>query len=202
MNKKNIGRLLLLLTFLLAGYQVVKGIEGLDSFPTVMATVGFGVLIVASLLLIIFGIDFLSSPLTASVSSIIPLSLAGGISHQFLPQFKTAYLVFAAIGLLAILTTRFLKVNRSLQTLVLAVIHSIAGVIIVFVPIYLVASGQISPLLLLVSLGGLLMGVAGLFLGLLHSDRLKQPKENIYLTVVGILTAAALCFVAGSKALG
>ena len=71
-----IDRILLLLTALLAAYQVAVGIEGLDSFAILCYTIAFGVLLVACLLLIILGFEILESPLVVIVSSIIPLSLS------------------------------------------------------------------------------------------------------------------------------
>ena len=49
-----LDRVLLLVTGLLAAYQIVVGIDHLDTLPIVAYTVAFGVLLVAGLLLIIF----------------------------------------------------------------------------------------------------------------------------------------------------
>ncbi len=69
---KMINRLLLLITALLAAYQVAVGLNGTDTLPMIAYSVGFGVLLVASLLLIILGLEVLDSPIVVIVSTIIP----------------------------------------------------------------------------------------------------------------------------------
>ena len=62
-----LDRILLLLTGLLAAYQVAIGIEGLSALPTIAYTIAFGVLLVAGLLLIILGFEVLESPVVVIV---------------------------------------------------------------------------------------------------------------------------------------
>ncbi len=67
-----LDRIFLLGASLLAAYQVVVGIEGLSSFTILCYTVGFGVILVACLLMIILGFDVLESPLVVVLSTLIP----------------------------------------------------------------------------------------------------------------------------------
>ena len=69
-----IDRILLLLTVILAAYQVAVGIDGLSTLPIIAYTIAFGVLLVASLLLFILGLDVLDSPIVVIISTIIRLS--------------------------------------------------------------------------------------------------------------------------------
>ena len=55
MKMTSTDRLLLLLTVLLASYQIVVGIDGLGTVPITAYTIAFGALLVAMLLLIILG---------------------------------------------------------------------------------------------------------------------------------------------------
>ncbi|MCB9442619.1 MAG: hypothetical protein H6669_00165 [Ardenticatenaceae bacterium] len=71
-----LDRILLLITGLLAAYQIVIGIEGSVTMAMWAYTIAFGVLLVAGLLLIIMGFDILDSPLVVIVTTIIPLSLS------------------------------------------------------------------------------------------------------------------------------
>ncbi len=57
-----LDRILLLITCLLAAYQVVVGINGLENVPIIAYTIAFGVLLVAGLLIIILGFEVLNSP--------------------------------------------------------------------------------------------------------------------------------------------
>ncbi|MFO7584830.1 MAG: hypothetical protein R6W69_08880, partial [Anaerolineales bacterium] len=75
-------RILLLLTGLLAAWQVAFGIDHLDTLPVIAYTLGFGVLLVAGLLLIILGFEILDSPAVVIISTLIPLSLALGLVWQ------------------------------------------------------------------------------------------------------------------------
>ncbi len=59
----HLDRLFLLITGLLAAYQVVSGVEGLEPVATWALTIAFGVLLVTGLLLIILGFETLESPL-------------------------------------------------------------------------------------------------------------------------------------------
>ena len=125
-----LDRLLLLLTGILAAYQVAVGIDGFQTFPILAYTIAFGVLLVAGLLLIIWGFDVLDSPMVVIVSTIIPLSLATGLIWQHLASLRTSYLVFAILGFLAIILTRSIPMPGKLPTIVLALVHGIAGMTI------------------------------------------------------------------------
>ena len=70
MKMSSLDRLLILLTGLLAAYQIVVGIDKMDSVPIVAYTIAFGVLLVAGLLLIILGFDALDSPVVVIVHGI------------------------------------------------------------------------------------------------------------------------------------
>ena len=54
-----LDRVLLLLTGLLAAYQLAFGLGGLDTLPVIAYTIAFGVLLIAGLLLIILGFGVL-----------------------------------------------------------------------------------------------------------------------------------------------
>src|SRR3990172_8767545 len=97
-----LDRVLLLLTGLLAAYQVAVGIDGFDALPIIAYTISFGVLLVAGLLLIILGFDVLDSPIVVIVSTIIPLSLSLGLVWQHFASFQISYLVFAIISFLVV----------------------------------------------------------------------------------------------------
>ena len=66
-------------TAVLSAYQVAVGIEGLGTAAIVCYTIAFGVLLVASLLLAIFGLEALDQPLVVIVAAVIPLSLSLGL---------------------------------------------------------------------------------------------------------------------------
>jgi hypothetical protein len=107
-------------------------------------TTGFGVLLLAGLLLIIFGFEALDSPFVVIVSTIMPLSLSLGSGVGISDRVANViYLVFAVAGLTAVTLTRLFWPGK-LATITLAIVHGIAGLIIFILPIVLGAS-QVVP---------------------------------------------------------
>jgi hypothetical protein len=194
-----LDRILLLVTGLLAAYQIVVGIDHLDALPIVAYTVAFGVLLVAGLLLIIFGFDALDSPLVVIVAAIIPLGLSLGLVAQYLPTLTTLYTAFAVVGLIAIAVTRFVAPGR-VGALVLAVAHGIAGLIIFGLPILFSLQGKTPMGFALVGVGGALIGLGGLLLAFLKAGK-PILSQNIILAVLpGLLLLTTAAFVAGFAA--
>lgn len=197
MKISSLARICLLLMCLLAAYQVAVGVDGLESLPIIAYTIAFGVLLVAGLLLIILGFDVLDSPVVVVVSTVIPLSLSLGLVWEHLVTFRTGYLLFAIGGFLAILLTRFLPVRGKLPTIMLAIVHGVAGMIIFLLPIVLAASGATRPGFALVGLGGALIGLGGLLLSFLKVGRPIVPSETILRILPGLLLLMTAAFVAG-----
>ena len=184
-NISILDRILLLFTVLLAAYQISFGLYSLNPLATWSYTVGFGVLMVASLLLIILGFEGLESQPVVIVSTLIPLSISLGLVAEHLPQFTIPYLVFVILGFAAITITRY-TVEGKTATIVLAVTHGIAGSLITFLPIVLSLQGTVSAGYILVGLGGAMIGVGGLLLAFLKAGKPILSQKTI-LTVFPIL---------------
>jgi hypothetical protein len=196
-----LDRVLLLLTGLLAAYQVAVGINGLSEVPIIAYTIAFGVLLVAGLLMIILGFDVLDSPLVVIVSTLIPLSLSLGLVWEHLPSWRTPYLVFVILGFLAILLTRLLPVQGKLPTILLAIVHGVAGMVIFLLPSILAANGTARPGFALVGLGGALIGIGGLLLSFLKAGRPILPRTTILKILPGLLLLMTAAFVVGFSGL-
>lgn len=192
-----LDRILLLLTGLLASYQVAVGIEGLSTLPIIAYTIAFGVLLVAGLLLIILGFEVLDSPVVVIVTTIIPLSLSLGLVWQHLEAWRTPYLIFAILGFLAILTTRAMRMSDKLPMIVLAFVHGIAGMTIFLLPVILAAQGAVQPLFALVGAGGALIGIGGLLLLFQKAGKPILSREMILRVLPGLLLLMTLLFVVG-----
>jgi hypothetical protein len=199
MKMTSIDRLLLLLTGILAGYQVAVGINGLGTVPITAYTIGFGVLLVAGLLLIILGFDVLDSPIVVIVSTIIPLSITLGLVWENLASYRTLYLIFAIIGFVAVSFTRSIPIRNKLPTVIIAIVHGIAGMTIFLLPSILAADGTRHPAFALVGLGGALIGLGGLLLSFLKAGKPIVPRETILKILPGLLLLMTACFVAGFK---
>jgi len=192
-----LDRVLLLITGLLAAYQIVVGIDDLSRLPVAAYTVGFGVLLLAGLLLLILGFEALESPVVAVVSTIIPLSLSLGLVWERAPAWRLGYLGFAILGFLAIAFTRLLPAPRKVATIVLAGVHGIAGLTIFLLPIALAFQGKAAPGFALVGIGGGLIGLGGLLLSFLKTGRPILSRPVILRLLPALLFLMTGAFVIG-----
>ncbi|WKZ37766.1 MAG: hypothetical protein QY332_07445 [Anaerolineales bacterium] len=192
-------RILLLLTGILAAYQVSVGIDGFDTLPIIAYTIGFGVLLIAGLLIFILGFEVLDSPIVVIVSTIIPLALSLGLIWQHLASLRTPYLLFTIIGFLAVTLTRSIPMQNKFPVFVLAVTHGIAGLTIFLLPIILSIQGNAPPLFSLVGIGGALIGVGGLLLSFLKTGKPILSRETILRLFPTLLLLTTAFFVAGFK---
>ena len=192
-----LNRILLLGTCILAAYQVVAGINGLENVPIIAYTIAFGVLLVAGLLIIILGYEILDSPVVIVVSTIIPLSLSLGLVWEHIGSLRFPYLIFSIIGFLAILITRSFHMPGRLPTIVLAIIHGVAGMIVFLLPSILAAQGTTKAGFGLVGLGGALIGLVGLLLSFLKTGRPIVSRGIILRILPGILLLMTVAFVTG-----
>jgi len=192
-----IDRTLILITALLASYQIVVGIDGLGTIPITAYTVAFGALLVAMLLMIILGFGVLDSPIVVIVSTVIPLALSLGLVWEHLASYRTPYLLFTIVGFIAIILTRSLPMQGQLPTIVLAIVHGVAGLMIFLLPSILAADGSMRPGFALVGLGGALIGLGGLLLSFLKAGRPILPRETILKVLPGLFVLMTACFVAG-----
>ena len=199
MKMTSADRALILLTALLASYQIVVGIDGLGTVPITAYTIAFGALLVAMLLMIILGFGVLNSPIVVIVSTIIPLSLSLGLVWEHLASYRTPYLLFTIIGFVAVIITRYLPMPGKLPTIVLAIVHGVAGLTIFLLPSILAADGSRPPAFALVGLGGAMIGLGGLLLSFLKAGRPIVPRETILKVLPSLIMLMTACFVAGFK---
>lgn len=199
MKLSSLNRTLLLLTVLLASYQVSAGIDGFTALPIIAYTIAFGIILVAVLLIFILGIDVLDSPIVVIVSTIIPLSLAVGLVWQHVASWRTSYLVFAIIGFLAVTLTRSIQMQNKLPVIVIAITHGIAGMTIFLLPIVISIQGETKPLFALVGIGGALIGVGGLLLSFLKTGKPILSRDTILRLFPALLLVTTALFVAGFK---
>jgi len=197
MKMSPLDRILLLFTGLFAAYQVAVGIEGFSTLPMIAYTIAFGVLLVASLLLIILGFEVLDAPVVVIVSTIIPLSLSLGLVWQHLEAWRIPYSIFVIIGFLAILATRAIRLGSILPTIVLALVHGVAGVTIFLLPAILTLQGRVQALFILVGAGGALIGIGGLMLSFQKTGKPILSREIILRILPGLLLFMTLLFVIG-----
>ncbi len=191
-------QIVLLITGLIALYLVWRFYQHFTASPVkpacdVYYMIAFLVLLVSGLLLILFGYDVLSKPLVVIVSYLIPLGLSLGLVAEFYPQHEKLYLAVGIIGLLAIAVTRLLDMG-GIGTFVLALFHSIAGLIIFFTPILAVKSGKAPKGFLWVTVGGVLIGIGGISLAFLKAGAPILPAEFIFTILAPLLLLMTLAY--------
>lgn len=197
MKMSPVDRVLLLLTAILAAYQVAVGIDGFSTVPIIAYTIAFGVLLVAGILLLIWGFDVLESPFVVIVSTAIPLSLSLGLVWEYFVSFRTPYLLFAILGFAAIILTRSFPMPGKLPVILLATVHGVAGMTIFLLPIIFAITGQVKAGFALVGIGGMLIGLGGLLLSFLKTGRPILSRENIFKVLPGLLLVMTAAYVAG-----
>ena len=194
-----LDRLLLLITGLIAAYQVVAGMDTCCVAVTIYYTIAFGILVITGLLLIIFGFEILDNATVVVAAALLPLSLSSGLIYRYLPNLHMVYLIFAVVGFLLILFTRYYIKGR-IATIILAIVHGIAGMVIFILPISLSIKGVSTPLFSFVGIGGALIGVGGLLLAFLKAGKPILSKELIYSVLPGLLLVMTIAFVVGMAA--
>jgi hypothetical protein len=201
MKMSLLDRILILVTGLLAAYQIVVGIDDLSTAPMLAYTIAFGVLLVALLLLIILGFDALESPVVVVVSTAIPLSLSLGLVWEHLASFRLPYLLFTLIGFVAVIFTRSAPIpaGNRLPTIVIAIVHGIAGITIFLLPIIISLQEQAQPAFSLVGIGGALIGLGGLLLSFLKAGKPILSKATTLRAMPWLFLFMTICFVAGFK---
>jgi len=146
--------------------------------------------------LIILGFDGLERQSIVIVSTLIPLSISFGLVSIHLPEYTIPYLIFCGIGFGIIAITRFTTTGKG-ATIVLALVHGIAGVLITFLPPMLSITGQARPGYILVGLGGGLIGVGGLLLTFLRTGKPLLSQERILSLLPVLLLLMTASFIGG-----
>lgn len=198
-----LDRIFLLITGVLAGYQIAVGIEGAAPLAIWAYTAGFGALLLAGVLLIIFGFELLDTPIVAIFSTLIPLALSLGLVWEYLPAWRAVYVLFVVVGFALVLFTRLAlqfaprRAPGRSATMTLAMVHGVAGLLIFGLPLFLSLTGEAPPAFALVGVGGGLIGVGGLLLSFLKVGRPILSRETILTVLPTLLLLMTSAFVAG-----
>ena len=194
-------RLTLLATGLTAIYLIVRFMQdyrGKDPKPAhnMYYIISFAVLLVSGLLLIAFGWGALANPLVAVVATLIPLGLSMGLVAEFYQKYAKGYLIFCLIGLIVILITRFAQTG-GFAVFVYALVHSIAGLLVFFLPILAVKTKKAPSGFIMVAVGGVLIGVGGIALAFLKAGVPILSAETILAILAPLLLLMTLAYTWG-----
>lgn len=196
--------IILLLTGLVAIYMIFRFVQRQKNAQTagvwnIYYMVGFLVLLVAGLLLIIFGWKALGNNFVAVVAGLIPFSLATGLVAQFYSKYAKAYLGLMIIGLVLIAIARYGNM-ATLAAISYPVFHAIAGLTIVVVPLLAcVAGDKVQKGFSMVAIGGILIGLGGMALAFLKQGKplLFFSNDVVFAILSPLLLLMALFFTWG-----
>ncbi len=199
----NFDGLVLLLTGLLAIFMIYQFLtwqkkEETSGVWNIYYSVGFLVLLVAGLLLIIFGWGALANNFVAVVGGLIPFSLATGLISRFYPKYEKMYLILMVIGLVLITVTRYGNM-LSLGKIVYPVFHAIAGLTIFFIPILVCKGKKVQKGFGMVTIGGTLIGLGGIALAFLKAGKqlLFFSQDFVIMILAPLLFFMTLFFALG-----
>ncbi len=199
-----IDQIILLATGLVAIYLLWRFFSHYQSSKAtsdIAYLVSFAVLLVAGLLLIFLSYSVLANPLVVIVAVLIPAALSLGLVSELLPKYAKPYLAFAIVGLLAVALTRFTG-PPALATIVLIIVHSVAGLLIVGLPLWAVMQKKARSGFIGVAIGGVLIGVGGIALAFLKlgSQLLFFSQALVLAILAPLLLLMTLAFAWGFAA--
>ena len=191
---------MLLLTGLTAIYLIFRFVQdGTGKGGNIYYIISFAVLLVSGLLLIFGGWDVLKSPYVIVVAYLIPLGLSIGLVTEFYSKNAKQYLIFGIVGLVLIFLTRIVIDAGGWATIILVVFHSVAGLIIFFVPIFVNKANKAPGGFIFVTVGGTLIGLGGIALAFLKSGSqlLFFSKDFVFTILAPLLLLMTLAYTWG-----
>lgn len=191
-----LNRVMLLLTVLLGAHLIVVGIDGMPPLAINSFTLGFGVIVIAGLMMMILGPELLDSPAVVMIATIIPLSLSLGLISLIWPRFALPYLVFATLGFLFVAASRCMD-NQKLALISVIIVHGLAGLLLVGLPIVAILSAGQPWSLGFISLGGALIGIGGLLLAFLRQGNPLLGQPQMLAVFPGIYLLMTVFFLLG-----
>ncbi len=196
-----LDRIILLITGLVALYAVWRLYNAHQKSPKtayLLYMLSFIVLFVAGVLLILFGYGLLASPWVAVVTSLIPLALATGLVYDLKPEWAKAYTVYAVVGFVLVVVV-YLGGLTQLTKIVMPLVHGVAGLTIVLLPIWAVQQGTVPGGFVLVSVGGVLIGLGGIALTFLKIGKqfLFFSQEFVFTILAPLLLLMTLAYTWG-----
>ncbi len=192
-----VNRIIFLLTGILAGYEIVAGMDDFSDLGTAMFTVSFGLLLLASLLLLLMGFEIMENDYVAVVTSLVPVSLSLGLVVEKLDNSHN-YAILISVAFIIAVFLRFFSKGK-IASLSLGVLHLLSGAVIFILPILLYAMKKADIEILFISLGGILIGIGGVFLGFLKIGKMTLRKEQIHNFFPMLMFLTTVLFILGLR---
>ncbi len=192
----NVNRIILLVVAILAGVQIVTGIENCGTIPITYYTFSYGIFLVSALLMLLMGVDIIEHATAALAASTLPLGYSMGIVAVFLPAYHLGYGVIISV-LYAGLVIQKLRDQVKSAMLFQILLHGLTGLVLFIMPVVLVIQGTVDPGYLGISVGTGLIAIGGMALAFLKSGKPILTKDQIYMIFPGVLLLAVFAFSVG-----
>ncbi|MEA3288164.1 MAG: hypothetical protein U9Q77_12425 [Candidatus Marinimicrobia bacterium] len=192
----NVNRIILLLVAIVAGVQIVSGIENCGTIPITYYTFSYGIFLVSALLMLLMGVDIIEHPTAALAASTLPLGFSIGMVAVFLPAYHLAYGSLVSI-LYAGLAIQKLRDQAKSAMLFQILLHGLTGLVLFIMPLVLVLQSTVNPGYLGISVGTGLVAIGGMALAFLKSGKPILTKDQIYTIFPGVLLLAVFAFSVG-----
>ncbi|MGQ4891814.1 MAG: hypothetical protein ACP6IP_04905 [Candidatus Njordarchaeia archaeon] len=173
------------------GYTKKKSV---DYISWVVSSLGFFIIAVA---LAILALDALALPITIYLGSIYPSFLAIGLLVRREPEGEIwkYYLYFTVFMLILMAIGQ--ATNTALKLIALVTLHSISGLIIVFMPILQFFSKKWDVSYLMFSIGGIVIGIGGLALATIQAGAPMLPFDLVVALLHPLLFISAFLIALG-----
>ena len=189
----NVNRIILLFVAIVAGVQIVIGIEDCGTIPIAYYTFSYGIFLVSALLMLLMGVDIIEHDIAALAASTLPLGFSMGLVVAVLPAYHLGYGLFVAILYGGLVIQKLRDQTRSAM-LFQIMLHGITGLVLFIMPLVLVIQGTEDPGYLGISVGTGLIAIGGMALAFLKSGKPILSKEQIYTIFPGVLLLAVFAF--------
>jgi len=193
---QNFERVILLGVAIIAGFEIVSGIEGLGTIPIAYYTFSYGIFLISAILMILMGVDIIEHDVAALAASLLPLGFSMGMVGEHLLEYHLLYSSLISI-LYAGLAIQKLRQQDKTALLFQIALHGISGLVLFIMPIVLLIQGEVKPAFLGVSVGTGLIAVGGMALAFLKSGKPLLTKAQIYSIFPGVLLLAVVAYAIG-----
>ena len=184
------------MTAIVAGIKIVGGMGHHSVLSTTYYTIAFGVLVLASIMLLLFGFILLKNPFMPVVSTLIPMMLSLGLVQDHIPSMVKSYSVLIGLLYLISIYARFRATPRT-ASIILAAVHAISGLLLVILPHILYFWYGLPPRILFISLGGLVIGAQGTLLAVQKLDIIDIDINKVLALLPAMVLISTTGFVTG-----
>lgn len=195
-----VNRILLLLLAILASFGVIVGGNGQNVIAMWAYSIGYGVIVITSLLMLAMGYEYLDKPLIIIVATIIPIAFSSGLIATVIPRYALPYFIFCLLGFAIVIVTRFGK-NRFVAVASLVLMHGVSGLVILILPVILFFTQKQSFEIIWMGVGGAIIDAAGLLFLLNRTGKPIFTYSTLVQLLPGLLLLTTLAFTLGLQIL-